>query len=293
VLVEVRLVTMRMWGWVIGRVAMVGLLRLPLFLFPALTRNPVGLLLILAGPPALSGLVGALALRYAHPASDRGSLFPVPPEAVPVLRYASVNYVAMLAAQAPQFVFPLLVRYDKDTYGAFWVAWTVTTVVFLVPHVISQTVLAEGSRAHTNPERQARLGLMVALALMTAMTVGAFLMAGVVVSTLFGSKYQTAAEILPRMVAAGIPWAVTAVLLARARVYSQHLVTVVITGGFALATLVPAAVTVGSSGITGAATAWFVGNVIAAGIAVAATAIAGHPEQVDDPTAAAELAVTS
>ena len=47
VLVEVRLVTLRLWRWVYARVLLVSLVRLPLLLVPALGSSPLGLLLLI------------------------------------------------------------------------------------------------------------------------------------------------------------------------------------------------------------------------------------------------------
>jgi O-antigen/teichoic acid export membrane protein len=277
VLVEVRLVTMRLWGWVLGRVVIVSVARMALFAIPALAHSPIGLLIILAGTPALSGFIGAVALHYAHPAELRGRLRPRPLETGIVARYASINYFAMLAAQAPQFIFPLIVgKYvGRDQYAAFWIAWTITTVVFLIPHTVGQIVLSEGSHRRNDPERQVRLGLAVAGTITIALTAGALLFSSYAVGVFFGDAYTMAAQILPRMVAAGIPWALTSMLLARARVFSRAWATVFITGGFALSTLVPASVLVATSGTSGAATAWLIGNAIAAGIALVVTGVSG------------------
>ncbi len=280
ILVEIRLVTMRMWGWVLTRVILVVCLRMLLFLVPSLATNPVGLLVVMAATPALSGFIGAVALHYVHPERDRAGLFPLPADSGLVLRYATVNWVAMLAAQAPQFITPLVVGkfVDKEQYGAFFVSWTIVTVVFLIPHTVGQTVLAEGSRAHADPERQAKLGLAVAGSIMVAMTVGAYALGGVAVRLLFGEGYGLATEILPRMVAAGVPWALTAILLARARVYHQQLITVLITGGFALATLLPVSLLAATSGVPGAANAWLIGNTVAAMFALAMATLGHRPE---------------
>lgn len=274
-LVEIRLVTMRLWGWVLTRVILVVTLRLALFAIPALATSPVGLFVIMTGTPALSGFAGALALHFVHPRRDRGVLFPLPRETRLVVRFAIVNWVAMLATQAPQFISPLIVGkfVDKVEYGAFFVAWTIVTVVFLIPHTVGQTVVSEGSRVHIDVDRQVRLGLAVAGGIMIAMAAGAFVLGGYAVRLLFGDGYQLATEILPRMVAAGVPWAVTAILLARARVYQQQVVTVLITGGFAVSTLVPVSLLASANGVPGAATAWLVGNVVAAVLALVTTVL--------------------
>jgi hypothetical protein len=273
VLVEVRLVAMRRWGWVVSRVLLVSFVRFPLFLIPPLRDNPIGLLVIMGGPPALSGFIGAVVLRRVTPREDRGGLLPLPSEWPIALRFASVNYVGMLAAQAPQFVLPLIVsKYEPAAYGAFYLAWTITTVVFLVPHATGQTVLAEASRDLARVGRQAKLGLLVAGGITSVMAVGAFVLAKPATARFFpGPAYDLTAEVLPRMVLAGVPWAVTAILLARVRVLHRYTATVVITVGFALCTLVPATIMAASSGVPGAADAWLFGNLAAAAVAVIAT----------------------
>jgi O-antigen/teichoic acid export membrane protein len=274
VLVETRLVTQRRWGWVLGRVVLVVVLRLPLFVVPALRDNGIGLLVIIAGTPALSGLVGAWALRRTTPAAVRGPLRPLPPGTRLVLRYATVNYLAMLAAMAPQFLFPLIVgRYEPADYGAFYVAWTIVTVVFVVPHTVGQTVVAEGARDPGHVDRQVRLGLAVAVAIVGSLTVGAFVLAGPAVRLLFGDAYDLAADLLPRMVAAAVPWCVTALLIARARVRQDQAATVVVTLGFAGITLALSGWLAATRGLVGAANGWLLGNVVAAGLAVVATAV--------------------
>jgi len=109
VLVEVRLVTLRLWRWVYARVLVVSLVRLPLLFIPALGASPLGLLLLIGGTPALSGFIGVVVLRRMSPAEDRGAWRPLPPEWPVALKFSLVNYAGMLLAQAPQFCIPILV----------------------------------------------------------------------------------------------------------------------------------------------------------------------------------------
>ena len=73
---------------------------------------------------------------------------------------------------------------------------------------------------------------------------------------------------LPALVAAAIPWAVTSVYLTEARVRHRSAATVLITVVLSLAILVPALVLVPEDGIDGAATAFLVGNIVAAIVAL-------------------------
>lgn len=273
ILVEIRLVTMRKWGWVFGRVLAISLLRLPFLYFPDISHSPIGLLLLIAGVPALSGFTGAIAIRLSTPKADRGRLLPLPVETMPAFKYASANYPGMLAAQAPQFVLPLVVaaNVNANENAAFYLAWSVTVIVFILPHTIGQVVLSEGSRKSAHVDHQVKVGLILSLGLMVIMTAGAIVFASFGTRVAFGTEYHLTAELLPKLVAAGIPWAITCMCLAKARVEDQHRRTIVITLGFALFTLVPAAIMSARSGTQGAATAWLLGNIAAAVLAVVAT----------------------
>ena len=88
------------------------------------------------------------------------------------------------------------------------------------------------------------------------------------VVTLYGADYQDAADVLPRLVIAAIPWAVTSVYLTEARVRHRSGATVLITAVLSLAILVPALVLVPDDGIDGAATAFLAGNIVAALVAL-------------------------
>ncbi len=279
VLVEVRLVTLRLWHWVLARVVLVATLRIPLLYVHALSANPLGLLIIMAGLPALSGVVGVLLLRRATPLPLRGGFRDLPPDAPLALQFSMVNYAGLLAAWGPQYLLPIIVnqRVSSTENASFYLAWTVTSVVFLVPHTIAQVVLAEGSRdedrlAHLARARhQVRTGLVLAVGVMGGLAVGAAVLAGPGTRLAFGERYDDTATILPRLVAAGVPWAVTSICLAYARMRHHSAGTVVITAGFALCTIVPCTALVGTRGISGAADGWLIGNVVAAVIAVLAT----------------------
>ena len=158
---------------------------------------------------------------------------------------------------------------DAQENAAFYLAWTITTVVFLVPHTVGQVVLAESSRQEERLAHQVKIGMSLAVLLMVGAALAAWVGSTVITQRFFGASYAETAVVLPRLVAAGIPWAVTAICLARARVLHHGPATVAITGGFALLTLVPAGLLTASSGVVGTADAWFVGNVLAAFLAVA------------------------
>ncbi len=290
-LVEVRLVTLRRFGWVFARVLAISLIRLPFLFVPAIARNPLALLLLIAGPPALSGFTGILIIHRSTPKRLRDPLLPLPPETWPAFKYASVNYVGMLAAQAPQFTLPIILigEVSAAEFAAFFMAWQITIVVFLVPHTVGQVVLAEGSRSASAVNQQVRHGLFLSLGLMAAATL-ATLAGSSLVTKVFGPDYALTAALLPRLVGAGIPWAITCMCLAKARVEGNHPRTVMITVGFAVFTLVPAAIMSARTGAAGTATAWLLGNLVAAALAVAVTRVVRPGNRAEVVVSSAQVA---
>jgi O-antigen/teichoic acid export membrane protein len=116
------------------------------------------------------------------------------------------------------------------------------------------------------------LAMGLAVGLMAVGTVVTFLGKGVVVAA-YGDDYRDAAHILPAMMLAGIPWAMSSLYLTEARVMHRHASTVIITLTLTVAIIVPALVLVPEHGLDGASRAWLVGNVVAAVVATVVTAV--------------------
>jgi O-antigen/teichoic acid export membrane protein len=163
----------------------------------------------------------------------------------------------------------VLVNVDATSNASFYVAWGVACLACYVPTAIGQALLTEGGRDGAHLRAQVRLALTAALGLMVlgalVATVGRD-----VLPALYGDDYQAAADILPRLVVAAVPWAVTSIYLTEARVRHRTAETVAITIALSASILVPALVLVPDDGLDGAATAFLVGNLVAAGVALVA-----------------------
>lgn len=268
VLVEVRLMALRRWGWVFTRVAFVGLIRFALVLISPLDDESLWLFLVVAGIPALSGMVGFTVL-VARRRSPR-PLRPLPDNWRDGFRYSWVNYLGVLAVQAATFALPFLVSIEVDStdYAAFYVAFSITTVIFLVPHTLGQVLLVEGGKGGADLGRQVKVALGLALGFMVVVAIGGRVASGLV-TEVYGADYAPGARILPTLVLAGIGWAVTSICLTKARVEEHVGAIVTISMVLAVSILVPAVVMIGTDGVDGAARAWLIGNMIAAVTAAA------------------------
>lgn len=265
-IVDVRWMTVRRWSLVLARTVVVGLTRFPLLLIPSGDNETVHLFAVAALPLLLTGVGGVLLMPRVSGARHR--LFPLPSTRRAAIRYSAVNYVSTLAYQAPQFVLPVIVllNVNPDRNAAFYVAWGITSIAFYVPMAIGQALLAEGGKDGASLRSQVRVALVGTTGLM-AVAAGVAAVGRDVVTVIYGDDYANAARILPMLVVAGIPWAVTSVFLTEARVLHRHLATVAITGTLTLAILVPAVFLVPDDGLDGAARSFLVGNVVAAAVA--------------------------
>jgi O-antigen/teichoic acid export membrane protein len=268
-LLDVRLMTQRRWGLVVARAAIVGGARFPMLLLPVDGDRAVWLLIVATVPTAVSGFVGMALLPRVT--GDRHRLGPRPPTTSAMVRYSLVNWASTLTYQAPQFAMPVivLVHVDPDHNASFYVAWGVAALACYVPTAIGQALLSEGGRDGAHLRSQVRLAVVVAGGLMAVGAVLAAVGKDIVV-TLYGEDYRDAAQLLPALVAAAVPWAVTSVYLTEARVLHRSAATVAITAALTVFILGPALVLVPRDGIDGAATAFLGGNLLAAVVALGA-----------------------
>lgn len=217
--------------------------------------------LVLIIPEAISGLLGLVLTRPALPPA------PWRPDAPRrhAIRFAHRNYVGQLAAHAPLAIIPFLAAplLDAADRAAFLIAWTVTAGLFLVPHVLSEALLVEGNHSRALLEHQVALTTRLAVGLGILMTV-ACAAGAPLIPVLLGDGYRPTARWLPVLVAATIPYSVTAVAVARARVERDLVAAVRIPLMYAVLTVIPATIAAASHELRGVALAWLIGNVVVA-----------------------------
>ena len=170
--------------------------------------------------------------------------------------------MSTLAYQAPYFALPVivLVNVDAATNSSFYVAWGIVAIAFYVPSAIGQALLAEGGKDGAQVRSQMRLAHVAGRSgSWPSASVVAFLGKGLVIAA-YGENYRDAAHILPAMMAAGIPWAITSLYLTEARVLHRNVVTVIITVTLTVSIIVPALILVPGEGkghgLDGASTSW-------------------------------------
>jgi O-antigen/teichoic acid export membrane protein len=276
-LVEIRLVALGLGRWVVIRSVVANIARVGLLAVEPLREDPLGLLAVNLGINAMLGTLGAVILvRQRQRPSPDMPLHMV--GATAEMRIALVNWIGIAAIQAPQFAVPVLARLDAESNAAFYLAWQIMTVAFLVPIAIGHVVVIDGTRRPAEQaDRPVRTGLLFAVLVAGIATISSLLLSGPVTTLLFGDSYDTTADLLPRLVAAGIPWSVTAILLARTRITGNSVVNLSIAGGFAVSAVVTAII-VGEGNPFATSNGWLVANAVAAGVAVAITVVAARSD---------------
>ena len=267
---DVRCMTIRRWGWVLGRITIVSVARLPLVLwFHPGSEPQMWLFAWSVIPLAATGLLGAPLINRLS--GGRNRLRPKPRATAGIIRYSAVNFLSTIGYQAPYFALPVIVlaHVDADTNAAFYVAWGVVSTSCWVPYAIGQALLAEGGKEGHAIQQQVRMALLLATGIMAAATVAAFVGSSLI-TVVYGSQYADAARILPEMMLAGVPWAISSLYLTEARVLHRHVSTVVITTTLTFAIVIPALFAVPANGIVGAAHSWLFGNLVAMAVAIGA-----------------------
>ena len=271
---DVRAMTLRRWHYVLIRITFVSVARMPLVLLIRPAHDPQLWLFVFAvAPLAVTGVAGTLWIN--HSSGGRLRFRPRPPFLGALVRYSAVNYLSTIGYQAPYFALPIIVlaNVDADTNAAFYVAWGVVAVTSYVPSAIAQALLAEGGKDGVSLRTQLRSAMRLAVGIMAVGTVAAWFGSGLI-ETVYGHQYRDAATLLPQMMLAGVPWAITSLYLTEARVLHRHVANVAITTTLTLAIVVPALILVPGSGaghgIVGAGHAWLFGNLVGLAVAVAA-----------------------
>jgi O-antigen/teichoic acid export membrane protein len=269
-LVEIRLVSLGMAQWVVWRALAANALRIGLLVVGPWRADPLGLLVINVGANALLGAIAA-AWLVRHRVRTVDDEKPSRVELAEEGRTAVVNWATIAALQAPQFAVPVLARLSSDSNAAFYLSWQVMTVVFLVPVAIGHVVVIEGTGKSTrSATRIVGMGVTGAAAIAAACAILAIPLGKAVTGLLFGEAYRSAGSLLPVLMAAAIPWSVTAVALAATRIDRRNFLNVVIAIGFAVSTLGVALLTPRNDSMA-TAQGWLIANLIAAFITIVVT----------------------
>jgi arabinofuranan 3-O-arabinosyltransferase len=228
----------------------------PLWIWAAMML-PVPLALLVGAAVDRSGETGFLELR------------PVPEQPRRIIHFTLTNWVSLLLSQAPFFVLPLIVLASVSAVenANFYLVWTMCASSFLIPQITGRMLLQEAQDNERSFREQARFSLKFTTGIglvFVALSVPTMLL----IERVYGEAYTEAAQILPVLFLALLPFAVTMTVLNVARAQERNSATVLVSLSLALCILVPAQLVVSGQGLPGVAAAWLLGHTLSAFLAL-------------------------
>lgn len=134
--------------------------------------------------------------------------------------FAWRNYPGSLLSGAPQFALPLLAVNVLGPFlnAFFYMAWSMAQIVYLVPSVISNISLSQGTAA--SAATLATRGRRLAFALLAPVVAVAVVVPSLLLRWYGGSYVAQASTPLRLLMLAAVPW--TIVILAQSRLRTEH-----------------------------------------------------------------------
>lgn len=183
-----------------------GVLKLALLVAVAATLPTTGIFVSWVVPlvvviPAINWLIFRRYARTGPFATKHSSV-----TAHEIARFASVDYIGGLLTQAYGGMLPLLVMsaLGSNANGSFYIAWTITAGLSLVPANFGTSLMVEAARA---PQRLAELTRGVLLRSVAVTSVGAIVLVALArpILSIYGSAYTHATTLLAILAVATLP----------------------------------------------------------------------------------------
>ena len=190
-----------------------------------------------------------------------------------VARFVRSDYAGAVLWQLAMYGVPALVlaRLGAEDAAVYGVVWTMAIALYLVPSGMGQSMIAhtagDPGRAEDARRAMVRRSLQLVVPAAAVLAVGAY-----PVLWLFGPAYaERGSWALALAALSAVPQVVTASVVARARVLQRVRVLVAVPGTLAVGVLAGAWLLMPVLGITGAALAWLVVQLVGAAVLLTRT----------------------
>lgn len=175
-----------------------------------------------------------------------------------LFRFSSANYVANLFWYAPGFVLPLLVinLLDSEHNAYFYICWTISTILFMIPTAISLSLFAEGAHDQKRLMQEVTRSFKL-ISLLLVPLVLLVLVLGDKLLLVFGEAYSENAVWLLRILAiSAFPLSINFIYFSMKRVQMNMSEVVALSLAIAIVTLGLSYILLPSIGINGVGIAW-------------------------------------
>ncbi len=123
------------------------------------------------------------------------------------VRYSFLNYLTDFGGTAPAYVLPMLIvnRLSPEDNAFFYIAWSINSIVCMVPHTITTSFFAEGSYDQSAIGQQLRRSLLLSFSLIIPALILVFFLSDKLL-LLFGNLYsENGTSLLRVLVFSAIP----------------------------------------------------------------------------------------
>ena len=177
------------------------------------------------------------------------------------------TFPSSLLSGAPLFALPLFLLGVLGTrqMAFFYVGWTISNILQLIPAQVAQMSLSESS--HDDPHIVARRSRRFSLALVLPATIVIVALAPQILS-LYGSSYEAHATFLLRLLAlSAVPWAFVAIDLALLQAERRLAAISAVSAFYAVSSIALSTVLGALFGLSGVAIGWLAANLATAAVA--------------------------
>lgn len=183
-----------------------------------------------------------------------------------MLRFSFANYIATIFWMIPQLVLPIMVvnLLGAEQNAYFYIGWSITGIVFMIPTAASFSLLAEASHDEKKLDQEMKRSLkLIMLLLVPAIVV--LLLLGNKILLFFGRAYsEKAPELLWFLAVSALPLSLNQVYFTIRRVEKKMQSVIWLTAFIAIATLVSSYFLLPVMGIKGAGIGWLISQGTAA-----------------------------
>lgn len=180
------------------------------------------------------------------------------------LNYSIGNYIAGFFELAPGLMLPFIITnmISSESTAYFYIAWTVSSVLYIIPKSIATSLFAEGSNGKEKFNQEIKKSLkLVSILLLPAIVV--VFIAGDKILFAFGESYsKNSIELLRILVISSLPLAVNTIIISIWRVKKRINNIIITNASIAIATIIIGYLMAPYIGVTGFGLAWLFSQII-------------------------------
>ncbi len=181
-----------------------------------------------------------------------------------IFHYSLGNYIAGVFQFLPNVILPIMVLnvLGAEQNAYFFIAWSVSNLLVIIPGAVSTSLLAEGSYEYEKLEWNIRKAMKFTFVLI-GISIPTIFILGDHILWIFGEKYaEESFDILRVLVLGAVPFSVNTIYAYVKRIQKKVKSIILVYGGISILTLVGGYLMMLEYGIIGIGFAWVLANLI-------------------------------